>query len=678
MQMETWVDGCRAFIKSIGAVPYLDDECDSLQAQLSLASDEKDPEIIKGWRDGFESLLLREPNDVGLRFAARYAFRRGGLCNPCCIGHHDEPWVEHFRYLAGLGMQEQLNSLPEFKFELHSLYLAANWERAEQTLARIASLELLPIPELQLLSGQFWFLSVFGRRIEFESDEPFEYAYDFWWPRDLPESLKSKGGYARPELLLPGSQAAWVLTAYCTNPRSPKAIVAPPEPLPYIDTDEGQPQASEQLQPEGVDIGGYLHDLYRDFEPLTPPLLSEAQRERLLRAVDHIQQGIPAVPQLASSYAPLLARSHFVLGQFESAADTYRMMIDNPIVFKEKALLPPEKIAELRSAGIDAELFATRQKDFEWELWFCYALCYRLQGNSQLAVEYLAEFRERKERDLPDIPESFTEEGKHLTERLKGLLRPTGVAWWIAKWLSEEGRYDEAANYLREELEGPYSPPESWQLSGILALGTILQEHKGPSDATRRYFAESPSQQKLLGGIIQDMWPTFASLHQDSQLRWLTAVLHVSGDCPLDDARHLWLNISVKEYGWVLEHELRMRIFDPFRSKVLADPLQTKQAKADYGNYKDDFYRFLFVRDPKIELGGMVHAIEQCGASIVQTDIAFARFLAAYFARLPLQIDAMKRATKLRNDATHGNMKFSVSQATEMSRMCRSVLDALR
>jgi hypothetical protein len=256
--------------------------------------------------------------------------------------------------------------------------------------------------------------------------------------------------------------------------------------------------------------------------------------------------------------------------------------------------------------------------------------------------------------------------------------RPTGVAWWIAKWLSEEGRYHEAAKYLGEELEGPYSPQESWQLSTILALGTILQDREGPIGATRKYLAENPNQQKLLEGIIQDMWPTYALIHEDSRLHWLTAVLDVSGDCPLAEARHLWLNISVKEYGWVLEHELRVRVFGPFRSKVLADPLQMKQAKADYGNYKDDFYRFLFVRDPKIELGGMVHAIEQCGASIVQTDIAFARFLAAHFARLPLQIDATKDAKELRNKATHANVKFSLSQATEMSQLCRSVLDALR
>jgi hypothetical protein len=32
----------------------------------------------------------------------------------------------------------------------------------------------------------------------------------------------------------------------------------------------------------------------------------------------------------------------------------------------------------------------------------------------------------------------------------------------------------------------------------------------------------------------------------------------------------------------------------------------------------------------------------------------------------------------LRNKATHANVKFSLSQATEMSRLCRVALDALR
>jgi hypothetical protein len=108
---------------------------------------------------------------------------------------------------------------------------------------------------------------------------------------------------------------------------------------------------------------------------------------------------------------------------------------------------------------------------------------------------------------------------------------------------------------------------------------------------------------------------------------------------------------------------------DPFRSMVLADPLRKRQARGDSdSDYMDTFYRFLVAPGAKLE----------CGASSVQTDIAFADFLATHFQRLQHRIDAMKRATNLRNDATHENVKFSSSQATEMSRLCRSVLDALR
>lgn len=110
------------------------------------------------------------------------------------------------------------------------MYLAANWNEAEELFRRVALLGLLDPSELHALRGQFWFLSVFGRQIQHEMSEE---GLSCDWVYSLPDRSHRSPAFdhfARPELLEKGSPPHWVLVAWCTNPRSPEPIPGPEPP----------------------------------------------------------------------------------------------------------------------------------------------------------------------------------------------------------------------------------------------------------------------------------------------------------------------------------------------------------------------------------------------------------------------------------------------------------------
>lgn len=135
---------------------------------------------------------------------------------------------------------------------------------------------------------RYWFLSVFGRRIEFEMINR-DIEYEFSWPRRLPEGrfeadevARELYVFARPENLTYGIPAHWALTALCTNPRAPKPIPFDPGPIFRNDPDETRtedPDASKGIDPQFLRM--YVHDQYREFDPIPPPELSKGQRARL-------------------------------------------------------------------------------------------------------------------------------------------------------------------------------------------------------------------------------------------------------------------------------------------------------------------------------------------------------------------------------------------------------------
>jgi hypothetical protein len=62
------------------------------------------------------------------------------------------------------------------------------------------------------------------------------FEHEFFWPIQLPGDIRADEvaralyTFARPEVLIWGSPAHWVLTAWCVNPRAPKPMPFDPGP----------------------------------------------------------------------------------------------------------------------------------------------------------------------------------------------------------------------------------------------------------------------------------------------------------------------------------------------------------------------------------------------------------------------------------------------------------------
>jgi tetratricopeptide (TPR) repeat protein len=291
-------------------------------------------------------------------------------------------------------------------------------------------------------------------------------------------------------------------------------------------------------------------------------------------------------------------------------------------------------------------------EDYRWEIFFSAARSHRLAGDVERAIDILQRLA-ADERNA------------------------AGTGWWIAKWYSEDGDYEKAAQYLRRELEQRFSPPESWQLSSIIALGAIASERDEASSFSKNLAEKAPNLYLVMCGLIQEHWPLFTRLSTESQSHWLYAAAQVHADCPLPEVRPAYLNSAVREYGWVLEHELKTGVFESFRKDVAADPRLREHLREDYNqDSKEPFLRFL-QKKPEIGLGAMIKALEQCRHSSVKTEKNFCRWLDDRFPRIQTGVTAMGDVNRQRDRATHGNAGFDAASVRQVSSKCREALAAL-
>jgi tetratricopeptide (TPR) repeat protein len=181
-------------------------------------------------------------------------------------------------------------------------------------------------------------------------------------------------------------------------------------------------------------------------------------------------------------YRPVIARILFCLGKFELAAKKYDKAGSDRYFFSD-------------SSGFWHE-------DYQWEISLCTALCYNLGGDFQQAVSVLEQLGS----------------SEHHAE---------GSAWWIAKWYTERGEYDHAAQYLQRELDLRYSPPASWELSTILTLSKVAGEQGNVQKFSEWLARNNPEMQVLLIGISEQLWPPIAKLSPESRDHWIHAAFEL-------------------------------------------------------------------------------------------------------------------------------------------------------
>jgi tetratricopeptide (TPR) repeat protein len=251
-----------------------------------------------------------------------------------------------------------------------------------------------------------------------------------------------------------------------------------------------------------------------------------------------------------------------------------------------------------------------------------------------------------------------------------------GTDYWIGRWYAEDGNYEKAAPYIRKELDDRFSPREFWQLRAILELSARAGEREEAASFLEDLEKKNPALLHALTGLIAEHWSGFKSLDRESQSRWLYAELQVHWDPPVPELYPAHLNSAVREFGWVLEHELKVRVFEDFQRQVAADPTLRGQLKEDYfDDTKDPFFRFLY-KKPEITLGQMRVVLEDCGQSELKTHQNFSLWLRKRFSSLQEAgtIKTLKSVEEQRDRATHENVTFKVPEVLSVADATRKLL----
>jgi hypothetical protein len=310
--MESWIDLCRAFLAGTSEPPYLDGVYEILPADVPVRENEHDEEVIYSYERIAEGFLAQNPADLAVRFAVLYPLRAAGMRYLSKFSRPSPQLTSTFQRLMGIGNPERLSDLRNLKFELHNTYLAGQWGRGIEILRRIPMIGTLGAAEISALRGHYMFLSVWGRSIEWDLEQHADHypeSHNCFWPDTLPwglelgnetrHRLSELRSFARPELIEPGTAAHWILTAWSTNPRSPRLVNIWPE----LDFSAPEvPPIKKDSKDGSAPMRKYVQNLYRDFEPIAQPRLDEAGIERLQHARINLEDTATMSPGLGSIY----------------------------------------------------------------------------------------------------------------------------------------------------------------------------------------------------------------------------------------------------------------------------------------------------------------------------------------------------------------------------------------
>ena len=137
-------------------------------------------------------------------------------------------------------------------------------------------------------------------------------------------------------------------------------------------------------------------------------------------------------------------------------------------------------------------------------------------------------------------------------------------------------------------------------------------------------------------------------------------------------------NTAIKDYGWILENEIRTCVVEPFRQAIAKDSHLFGQAHADSREFsRDKFLKYLILKNPEISLGTMIGALKDCLHSNVSTHVAFARFVQIRFPRLSSALRAIEVVNDYRDRASHPMQLFDKDAAAKVGSSCRETLDSL-
>lgn len=649
-EFELWLSECRAELATFRRVPYVDEFFPKLSERVQDLQARPDTrEGSQTWFQLAEELLRPDPNDLELRFALLFPIRHAFLAHSGTFPNASRPFpkgYDVFKRIVSVCDPANLYNRTSLLFELHNCYLARDWSLASRIFVRLRELDILGVSEQHAVEGHFWFVSVFGSRIEAEWLSIRAFAYDFHWDSSLPlildpswkETRTELLAFAFPEPLIDGSYAHWTLSAWASNPRFPTLRQAQPtvDELDFskvdIEARDYPPSGRRGAEdPRVLDADR----LYRTFEPLRPLQLSDDQRARLVLARDHILQASNASPSLAQPYEVVLARILFNLEQYEEAETYFGRVYARHFQFRDCSY--PESVSI----------------DYDWELSFFRALCRKLTGDYGQAIDTLKQL--------------YDSAGNQF-----------GAAWWIARWYTEQAQFVESAQWLRSEMQCSYTPAESWELSAAIAFADFADTDLQVDNFDRRLRFGNPGLHKVLAGLSLQLRPELNALSEGSWKHWIFAATMLHAQPLFEFCAEASYAKAVTSFATIAENEIKVNVFDSFLTRM-NDPGFAEIARIEYrkrrdmekqGFKKDSLLAFLFSKDHHTTLQRMADAITDCQNSASDTHKAFREYVALIAPRLLTKSARLKRLAELRDPPSHAPVSCTRDDALSSARLC--------
>ena len=136
-------------------------------------------------------------------------------------------------------------------------------------------------------------------------------------------------------------------------------------------------------------------------------------------------------------------------------------------------------------------------------------------------------------------------------------------------------------------------------------------------------------------------------------------------------------NHAIKDFAWIVEYELRSRLFDTFRTVAQAGDISQRAQKDPETWRRNAFFKFLVSPDPEITLGAMTAALDKCLYPASQTHRDFKKHVEGIAKSILNHLSQLKQVKEFRDTASHPDKVFRKTDALKVARTCQSILDAL-
>ncbi len=357
----------------------------------------------------------------------------------------------------------------------------------------------------------------------------------------------------------------------------------------------------------------------RDSNSATNP----SQVETLRDAAHDLEKAVSATADVPPGYNAALARSYFGIGKFRDAATAYERLLRVELKLSEKL-------------------------DLRRLIYESLVLSYETAEDSGAAKDaLLREIQEYpKERDL----------------RLR-----------MAQLESREARHDEAAEWVRRELEIAPEADADWRLSTVLALA----ETKRSLETLKRAVPQ------LCEGIqcgLERFWLPFQKLHPKA------AEACVEGEVNAALSRHLeifprkYARDAAKDWAVAVEVQLRETLFIDFRGVVgRNDGLRTIAEKGAVKGCKTEIFANFLLGKSRLALGQMHRVLYECNSARPGEEIHYElrQWLRNEHPRLDVREAArvLQGINDFRNPVTHREGKEGDPEGA--IRLCRNFLETI-